>query len=108
MSSGCCVSNLPKALKRSGKMPAARPLYVVAEKILGPSESLVESWAVSRNDGYEFLNEVNGLFVDGRGRAALDRLYRDLVEDDRSFSDVVYQSKNCSSFKSRSRASCTC
>ncbi len=68
-------------------------LYVVAEKILGPSESLVESWAVSGTTGYEFLNEVNGLFVDGRGRAALDRLYRDLVEDDRSFSDVLYQSK---------------
>ena len=68
-------------------------LYVVAEKILGPSESLVESWAVSGTTGYEFLNEVNGLSVDGRGRAALDRLYRDLVEDDRSFSDVVYQSK---------------
>ena len=39
-------------------------LYVVAEKILATGESLIESWAVDGTSGYDFLNEVNGLFVD--------------------------------------------
>jgi (1->4)-alpha-D-glucan 1-alpha-D-glucosylmutase len=68
-------------------------LYVVAEKILGSGESLVESWPVSGTTGYEFLNEVNNLFVDRDGRGAVDRLYRVLVDDDSSFSEVARRSK---------------
>ncbi len=68
-------------------------LYVLAEKILGAGESLCESWPVAGTTGYEFLNEVNSLFVDREGRAAFDRLYRELVDDDSSFSDIVYRSK---------------
>ena len=40
------------------------PLYVVAEKILAADEVMPESWAVHGTTGYEFLNAVNGLFVD--------------------------------------------
>ena len=44
--------------------PLGRPLYVVAEKILGADEPLVETWPVHGTSGYDFLNQVNGLFVD--------------------------------------------
>ena len=39
------------------------PLYVLAEKILSPGESLPD-WAIHGTTGYDFLNLVNTLFVD--------------------------------------------
>ena len=50
--------------------PLGRPLYVVAEKILGADEALVETWPVHGTSGYDFLNQVNGLFVDADARRA--------------------------------------
>ena len=40
-----------------------RPLYVVAEKILSGEEPLPTRWAVHGTTGYNFLNDLNGLFV---------------------------------------------
>ena len=40
-----------------------KDLWIVAEKILEPGEKLPEDWAVSGTTGYDFLNEVGGLFV---------------------------------------------
>jgi (1->4)-alpha-D-glucan 1-alpha-D-glucosylmutase len=80
-------------LRQAWENASGPPLFVLAEKILGSGESLVESWPVSGTTGYEFLNEVNGVFIDRDGRAVLDRLYRGLIDDDSSFSEVVYRSK---------------
>ena len=44
-----------------------RPLYVVVEKILGEGEPLPADWATDGTTGYEFINVVNGLFVDPAG-----------------------------------------
>ena len=46
-----------------------RPLYVVAEKILSGAEPLPTRWAVHGTTGYNFLNDLNGLFVNTRARA---------------------------------------
>ncbi len=40
------------------------PMYVVAEKILSGGERLRPDWQVHGTTGYEFLSEVNGLFLD--------------------------------------------
>ena len=50
--------------------------YVVVEKILTGDEVLPPDWPVDGTTGYEFLNEVNGLFVDPAGLASLQRHYR--------------------------------
>jgi (1->4)-alpha-D-glucan 1-alpha-D-glucosylmutase len=76
-----------------GRGPLGPPLYVVAEKILGADEALVETWPVHGTSGYEFLNQVNGLFVDGRNAATFSRLYRDRVQDGTSFAEMVYRKK---------------
>jgi (1->4)-alpha-D-glucan 1-alpha-D-glucosylmutase len=52
------------------------PLYVVAEKILCRDEALPADWALDGTTGYDFLNAVNGLFVDADGREAFDRVYQ--------------------------------
>jgi (1->4)-alpha-D-glucan 1-alpha-D-glucosylmutase len=71
----------------------SRPLYVVVEKILGVREALREDWPVDGTSGYDFLNLVNGLFVDPEKRGALTRLYRDWTQDPRPFAEVVYDAK---------------
>ena len=71
----------------------ARPAYVLAEKILSAGESLPESWPVHGTTGYDFLNDVNGLFVQADNAKRLRRLYARLTGMPAPFDDVVYESK---------------
>jgi (1->4)-alpha-D-glucan 1-alpha-D-glucosylmutase len=77
----------------AGRDPLGRPLYVVAEKVLGADESLVETWPVHGTSGYDFLNQVNGLFVDGTQAVALSRVYADWIQDSTRYPEVVYRAK---------------
>ena len=75
--------------ERSGRWP----LYVLAEKILSGTESLPEDWAVAGTTGYDFVNEVNGIFVDARNRRALDKLYTDVAGPQPAFANLVNAKK---------------
>ncbi|HJU04167.1 MAG TPA: malto-oligosyltrehalose synthase [Nitrospiraceae bacterium] len=70
-----------------------RPLYVVVEKILGVHEALRDDWPVYGTSGYDFLNLLNGLFVDESKRGDFTRGYQEWTHDWRTFADVVYDSK---------------
>src|SRR5262245_1534837 len=70
-----------------------RPFYVAVEKILGHDERLRESWAAQGTTGYEFLNLLNGLFVDTQNADAFGKLYRRLAGVESDFADVAYESK---------------
>ena len=72
---------------------AARPLYVVAEKILAPGEVLSPDWRVEGTTGYGFLNAVSGLFVDPRHVRTLRRAYTRLTGRTESFDEVAYRSR---------------
>ena len=67
--------------------------YVVVEKILSGDETLPPEWPVHGTTGYEFLNMVNGLFVDRGGARAIERLYQRLREGRGEFDDLFYFSK---------------
>ncbi len=54
---------------------AAGSIYLIAEKILSAGESLPRSWPIHGTTGYDFLNDVNGLFVDPRGERLMKSLY---------------------------------
>lgn len=69
------------------------PLYVVAEKILGEGESLPRDWAVYGTTGYEFLNGVNGLFVDRSKSKVFDRIYAHFIGSQIHFGNLVNSSK---------------
>jgi (1->4)-alpha-D-glucan 1-alpha-D-glucosylmutase len=74
--------------------PANRwPLYTVVEKILGAGEALPDGWPTHGTSGYDFLNLLNGLFVDAGNADAFRRLYREWVDDFTTFAEVVYQRK---------------
>ncbi len=67
--------------------------YVVAEKILGEGETLPAAWPVHGTTGYDFMNDLNGLFVDERGIRELDRFYGSLTGTEQDFATVVYTQK---------------
>ena len=68
-------------------------LYTVAEKILSPGETLPADWPLDGTSGYDFLNDVHGLFVDGRNAAAMRRLWERFSGRRARVDDVVYESK---------------
>ena len=70
-----------------------RPLYMLAEKILSGKEHLPRRWAVHGTTGYNYLNELNGLYVDQRQARAVRRAYAKLTGMTESFDDVLYRSK---------------
>ena len=67
--------------------------YVVVEKILSGDETLPDDWATAGTTGYNFLNEVNGLFVDPRHRRRMLRAFAGLTGETDALDDVVYDSK---------------
>ncbi|HSB40920.1 MAG TPA: malto-oligosyltrehalose synthase [Methylomirabilota bacterium] len=71
----------------------ARAFYVVAEKILMADERLSASWPVAGTTGYEFLNTVNGLFVDRAGARSLTDTYARFIGARLDFAEVAYQAK---------------
>ncbi|MFZ3343472.1 MAG: malto-oligosyltrehalose synthase [Terriglobales bacterium] len=73
--------------------PDGGPLYVLIEKIISHGESLHSDWEVYGTTGYEFLNDVAGLFVDPASAAALHKTYVRFTERTSRFSDVVYEGK---------------
>ena len=69
------------------------PLYVIVEKILGVAEALPPDWPTYGTSGYDFLNAVNGLFVESGNAQAFTRLYQEWTGDTTPFSEVVYRNK---------------
>ncbi len=49
--------------------------WIVVEKILEPGEPLPKSWPVQGTTGYDFLNQLNGLFIDAAAEKAFTGLY---------------------------------
>jgi (1->4)-alpha-D-glucan 1-alpha-D-glucosylmutase len=67
--------------------------YIVAEKILSPGESLPKSWPIAGTTGYDFLNLLNGIFVDRSQARAMEHLYARLIKERPPFAEVVYECK---------------
>ena len=76
-----------------GAATKERPLFLVVEKILAPDEPMPADWPVQGTTGYEFANEVNGLFVDRLNARAFDELYRRFTGDRTPYGEVVYRKK---------------
>lgn len=73
--------------------PEDRPFYIVAEKIVSPGERLPEAWPVAGTTGYDFLNLLNGIFVDRTQARAMEHVYARLIKERPPFLEVVYECK---------------
>lgn len=81
-----CRRNDPNA-------PELRPLYLIVEKILEGHERLPGDWPVHGTTGYEFVNQVNGLFVAPDGAKPLTAFYGRFIGGRLSFDEIVYNAK---------------
>src|SRR5205085_8264751 len=72
---------------------ADEDFYILAEKILAPGEHLPEGWATAGTTGYEFLNLVNGIFVDRAQARAMEQVYARQIKVRPPFSEIVDECK---------------
>jgi (1->4)-alpha-D-glucan 1-alpha-D-glucosylmutase len=70
-----------------------RPFYILVEKILEPGERLPSSWDIHGTTGYDFLNEVNALWVDKTVEEHATTLYARFSGRERAFSEERYKAK---------------
>ena len=78
---------------RSPGGPSEKPLYVLAEKILTGQERLRLSWALDGASGYDFLNDLNRLFVNDAGLKLLRRGYEHFVGMPMPFEPTILECK---------------
>lgn len=71
-----------------------RRFFVVAEKVLTGDEALRTGWEIEGTTGYDFLNLLNGLFVDKPKRRAFERLYRKFSGWSQPLEGLVYEQSN--------------
>ncbi len=75
------------------RQPGGDAFYVVMEKILGEDEPLPRFSGVAGTTGYEWLNVISRLLLDGRGLQPLDRLWREVSRDGRAFDEILLAAK---------------
>ncbi len=76
------------------RLRAAAPgAWIVLEKILAADERLPADWPVEGTTGYEFLNRVTALYVDGTAEEPLTRLYAEFTGTDDGFAEIAHRCK---------------
>jgi (1->4)-alpha-D-glucan 1-alpha-D-glucosylmutase len=83
----------PKAYLEALRARAARPFYLVVEKILATHESLRADWPVEGTTGYDYTNLALGVLVDPASEAAFTQAYYDLAGEDQDFATVARDGK---------------
>ncbi|MBS0003547.1 MAG: malto-oligosyltrehalose synthase [Thioalkalivibrio sp.] len=68
--------------------------WIVAEKILEPGEQLPPEWPIAGTTGYDFLNRLQGLFVDPAGEDPMTALHQEITGESADFGEVVLESKH--------------
>jgi (1->4)-alpha-D-glucan 1-alpha-D-glucosylmutase len=69
-----------------------QPLFVVIEKILAVDEELPD-WRSHGTSGYDFLIQLNGLFVDRRNEKAFNAVWENFTRIKTPFREIAYRSK---------------
>jgi (1->4)-alpha-D-glucan 1-alpha-D-glucosylmutase len=67
-------------------------LFVVVEKILGFDEKLPD-WSTQGTSGYDFLVQLNGLFVDTRNEKPFNAVYENFARLRTPYPEIAYRSK---------------
>jgi (1->4)-alpha-D-glucan 1-alpha-D-glucosylmutase len=68
--------------------------WVVVEKVLEPGESLNPVWPVDGTTGYDFLNNLNGIFIDPQGEKPLSDFYSEFTGDALDYPALVRVKKH--------------
>ncbi|HIK46395.1 MAG TPA: malto-oligosyltrehalose synthase, partial [Leptolyngbyaceae cyanobacterium M65_K2018_010] len=83
----------PEQYLRRLRTKCGEEVYVVVEKILEREETLPADWPIQGTTGYDFLNQVNGLFCDRGNEKAFNTIYQRLVDHGPVYEDWVIDRK---------------
>ncbi|PYE56258.1 malto-oligosyltrehalose synthase [Deinococcus yavapaiensis] len=79
--------------RQAGEEARDLPLYVVAEKILEPGETLPDRWPIHGTTGYDFLAQLNGVFVKRDVEGDFSALYRRFTGETQPYEELLYEGK---------------
>jgi (1->4)-alpha-D-glucan 1-alpha-D-glucosylmutase len=82
-----------RRLIRDAQGKDARPFYTVVEKILGEHEKLPSFTGVHGTTGYEWLNTITKVLVDGNGLDPLDEVWRQVSNISPRLGPVLKEAK---------------
>jgi (1->4)-alpha-D-glucan 1-alpha-D-glucosylmutase len=85
---GLRIDHIDGLLDPAGYLERLPEVYVVTEKILAGNEQLPCNWRSHGTTGYDFLNFVNGAFIDRKGFHKLERIYSSFTGSTKTFTDV--------------------
>ncbi|HXE42080.1 MAG TPA: alpha-amylase family glycosyl hydrolase, partial [Candidatus Baltobacteraceae bacterium] len=71
----------------------APDLWIIVEKILQPKEDVPDDWPVQGTVGYDFLNQVNGLFIESNNKGALINFYSEFTGEPTDVGKAVREKK---------------
>jgi (1->4)-alpha-D-glucan 1-alpha-D-glucosylmutase len=80
-------------LIREAQGKAGKTFYVVVEKILGEHETLRPFTGVQGTTGYEMLNTITRVLIDGRGLDPLDETWRQISNMSPALAPVLREAK---------------
>jgi (1->4)-alpha-D-glucan 1-alpha-D-glucosylmutase len=84
------LQRLQRVVAGGGESRASSGRYLIVEKVLARDEKLPMDWPVAGTTGYDFLNAVNGLFVDSGALHTLEEDYHRFTKSDAQFSEICY------------------
>lgn len=87
------IDHVDGLLDPKGYLDRLPDAYVVVEKILGADEKVPADWRTDGTTGYDFLNFLNGAFVDAEGYRRLTAIYSELTGITKSRSEVFRERK---------------
>ena len=82
-----------KRLIRDAQGGKPKPFYLLIEKILGEHEKLVPLAGVHGTTGYEWMNVITQVLVDGKGLGDLDEVWRQASNVSPNFPPLLKEAK---------------
>ncbi len=73
--------------------PQMKAFYIIGEKILIKGEKIPEDWPIFGTTGYDFLNSLNGIFVETTNVKIFDDIYSRFIRSKLNFQNIVYEKK---------------
>src|SRR5712672_2797404 len=83
-----------RRLIRDAQGKDAKPFYMVVEKILGEHERLPPFSGVHGTTGYEWLNAITQVLIDGKGLEPLGEIWRQISSQSPKLAPVLREAKS--------------
>jgi (1->4)-alpha-D-glucan 1-alpha-D-glucosylmutase len=82
-----------RRLIREAQGGRTKPFYIVVEKILGEEEKLTKFAGVHGTTGYEWMNAISQVLVDGNGLEPLNEIWRQISNQSPKLEPVLREAK---------------